>query len=147
MAKAKYTYQSYDYSFLIDSGKEGGFFGLAKKVAAKTIGFELVTETPMNEPTGQLYWYDYEPMLDTRWEVTLTEPTATTIGPMAASSTTYTASSDDDEEPKPSFFQDWCARQRNFKEIDKARKSRNEAYWKRRNFFKGIKKQRYGKNF
>jgi len=54
MAKGKYTYQSYDYSFL-QQGPKIPFF---QKVCAKTIGYDLATVKPMNAPTGQLFYFD-----------------------------------------------------------------------------------------
>ena len=54
MAKVKYTYQSYDYSFLY-SGPKIPFF---QKVYAKTIGYDLVAVKPMNAPNGQLFYFD-----------------------------------------------------------------------------------------
>lgn len=54
MAKAKYTYQSYDYSFLNHEPKIPCF----QKVYAKTIGYDLATVEPMNAPTGQLFYFD-----------------------------------------------------------------------------------------
>lgn len=54
MAKGKYTYQSYDYSFLHHGLKIPCF----QKVYAKTIGYDLTTVKPMNAPTGQLFYFD-----------------------------------------------------------------------------------------
>lgn len=54
MAKAKYTYQSYDYSFLNHEPKIPCF----QKVYAKIIGYDLATVEPMNAPTGQLFYFD-----------------------------------------------------------------------------------------
>ena len=54
MAKVKYTYQSYDYSFLHNGPKIPCF----QKVYAKTIGHDLVTVEPINAPTGQLFYFD-----------------------------------------------------------------------------------------
>ena len=54
MAKGKYTYQSYDYSFLHHGPKISCF----QKVYAKTIGYDLTTVEPLNAPTGQLFYFD-----------------------------------------------------------------------------------------
>ena len=52
-----FKYERYDYSFLYQ-GKEN-FWPKAVKIAAKTIGFDLVETKPLNEPIGKLYWLDY----------------------------------------------------------------------------------------
>ena len=75
MNKPKYQYVSYDYTFLYEKENGWGFFPTAVKVAAQTIGFDLVSPQPMNEPYGQLYWMDYNTYDD------------------SAATTTYTASS------------------------------------------------------
>ena len=60
MSKPKFQYVSYDYTFL-HKKKDGWSVYLPKAitVAAQTIGFDIVEEHPMNEPTGQLYWADF----------------------------------------------------------------------------------------
>lgn len=55
-SRIKFTYTSYDYSFLYP---EPSFWEqIAERVYAKTIGAVLTTVQPMNEPVGQLYWFD-----------------------------------------------------------------------------------------
>jgi hypothetical protein len=41
-------------------GIDNGFFPFAKKVAATTIGLDLVSVVPMSAPSGQLAYLDYE---------------------------------------------------------------------------------------
>ena len=98
-SNGKFTYTRYDYSFLRPkpSWFEAKVLPIAEKVYAKTIGADLTTVQPMNEPVGQLYWIDptfttatgvvsndtttvsnnvitYEPIRDGGWEVKLTPP-------------------------------------------------------------------------
>lgn len=54
MAKGKFKYQSYDYSFL--EPKDSWYLSAAKRICAKTIGYDITTTQTMNEPSGQLYW-------------------------------------------------------------------------------------------
>ena len=59
MSKSKYTYQSYDYSFL--KPKDSWwcpYMPQAVQVAAQTIGFDMTTVEPMNEPVGQLFYFE-----------------------------------------------------------------------------------------
>jgi hypothetical protein len=55
-SNGKFTYTRYDYSFL---RPEPSFWEqIAERVYAKTIGTDLTTVKPMNEPVGQLFWFD-----------------------------------------------------------------------------------------
>ena len=59
-SNGKFTYTRYDYSFLKpkQSWFEAKVLPIAEKVYAKTIGADLTTVQPMNEPVGQLFWFD-----------------------------------------------------------------------------------------
>jgi len=106
MSKSKYTYQSYDYSFLCDHPTNKWYIKLAQKVVANTIGFDLDEVRPMDEPVGQLFWFDsvaptdttddttYEPMHTGGWEIRLTPPVTVTETPVTATTVTYTQESD-----------------------------------------------------
>ena len=104
-SNGKFTYTSYDYSFLKpkQSWFEAKVLPIAEKVYAKTIGADLTTVQPMNEPVGQLFYFEpttttgvegngditatvYEPTTETDyrdiirgWEITLTSPTTTSV--------------------------------------------------------------------
>ena len=59
-SNGKYSYTSYDYSFLKPkpSWFEAKVLPIAERVYAKTIGADLATVQPMSEPSGQLFWFD-----------------------------------------------------------------------------------------
>lgn len=104
-SNGKYSYTSYDYSFLKpkQSWFEAKVLPIAEKVYAKTIGADLTIVQPMNEPVGQLFYFEpttttgvegngditatvYEPTTDTDyrdiirgWEITLTSQTTTSV--------------------------------------------------------------------
>lgn len=58
MAKIKFVYQSYDYSFL--KPKDPWYIPICRKVFAKTIGNDMVTVKSMDLPSGKLFYFDYE---------------------------------------------------------------------------------------
>jgi len=78
MAKVKFTYQKYDYSFL-GIRKTDSLFNNAVSVAASTIGLDLITTETIGEPIGQVFYTDYvyEPMHSGGWEITLQTPQIT----------------------------------------------------------------------
>ncbi len=57
--KPKFTYQSYDYSFLKPKDSWWcSYMPHAVEVAAQTIGFDMTPVEPMNEPVGQLFYFE-----------------------------------------------------------------------------------------
>ena len=118
MSKPKFQYVSYDYTFL--RGKENTwtvYFPTAIKVAAQTIGFDLVEEHPMNEPTGQLYWADFT--YDDNAATTATASTYTT-------STTGIATN-----PWYDIYQ-----------FEKVKRERQANYFKKVNFYKKLRSRK-----
>lgn len=160
MSKSKYTYQSYDYSFLDDGTNWASkwYFKFAQKVSAKTIGFDLAEVRPMDEPVGQLFWFDsvaptdttddttYEPIRDNGmpggWEVRLTPPVTVTETPLTDASGTYTPHEEKTTETPRYHHHSLYP---HYTDIERVRNEKNKAYWKKRNFFKNIRNQRYGK--
>ena len=59
-SNGKYSYTSYDYSFLKpkQSWFETKVLPIAEKVYAKTIGADLTTVRPMDAPVGQLFYFE-----------------------------------------------------------------------------------------
>lgn len=158
--KRKYTYQSYDYSFLNGHLTDKWSITLPRAVsaAARTIGFELTEVHPMNEPVGQLYWIDsidvtnnaestvttttYEPLHTGGWEVTFAPPT--TIDGSSAASTSITYShTDNGPKQQPIYVNNYNDFHRIYKEKYKPQRAiKTQNYWRKLNFFKKIK---YGK--
>jgi hypothetical protein len=127
--KPKFTYVSYDYSFL--RKKEDTWeilFPNAVKVAAKTIGFDMVETRTMDEPTGQLFWID--PIM------TDEEPSATT-----ATATTYTT----DDSPTMEFVRNWDMLLKDYRAKEEMKRRKTSSYFKKYNFFKNLHRNRYGK--
>lgn len=143
--KKKYTYQSYDYSFLNGhlTDKWSITFPHAVTAAARTIGFDLTEVHPMDEPVGQLYWMDatygtndaelttttYEPLHTGGWEVTFTPPTPVPTEPVeitSSTATTYTQEEEKQTEPPyyhlPSLYP-------HYTDIERYRKARSKAYF------------------
>ena len=58
--KPKFIYQSYDYSFLQPKASVWWhtYMPQAVQVVAQTIGFDMATVEPMNEPVGQLFYFE-----------------------------------------------------------------------------------------
>ena len=166
--KPKFTYQSYDYSFL--EKREGRFFTTAKRVFAKTIGFDLAEVQPMDEPVGQLYWMDYpfettvttddttyEPMHTGGWEVRFTPPVTVTETPVTTTTGVYTQES----ETEPVINNTWWQRGphrppkyiRSTTELAKVyttnrtlrRKQSSAEYFRKRNYFKKLSTKIHGK--
>ena len=78
--KPKFTYQSYDYSFLQPKDSWWStYMPQAVQVAAQTIGFDMTTVEPMNEPVGQLFYF----------EPTVTATTTTDGGQITATTAVY----------------------------------------------------------
>jgi len=83
--KKNFNYKRYDYSFL----KKEDNVSFVKRAFAKTIGYDLATVRPMNEPVGRLFYFDntssalnnaitYEPIRTGGWEFHFDNvPTAT----------------------------------------------------------------------
>ena len=122
MSKPKYTYVSYDYTFLYNHNDSWGFFPTAVKVAAKTIGFDLVEAQPMAEPSGQFFYMDYIPINDSE----ATTATTATYKSRQSGSTNLNA---------------WY----DIYQFEKIKKERQQNYFKRMNFFKNLRQRRNGK--
>ena len=119
MSKPKYRYVSYDYTFLYEKENGWWFFPTAVKVAAQTIGFDLVSPQPMNEPYGQLYWMDYN---------TYDDSAATT-----ATATTYTASSSTNTSSNSWY---------DIYQFEKTKRERQANYFKKVNFYKKLRSRK-----
>ena len=147
MAKVKYTYQSYDYSFLKPKDSDPWYLPNAIRVAARTIGFDMTPVEPMNEPVGQLFYFEptitatttdgggqitattYEPLHTGGWEVTFTPPTPVPTEPVeitSSTATTYTQEEEKQTEPPyyrlPSLYP-------HYTDIERYRKARSKAYF------------------
>lgn len=160
MSKANYTYKSYDYSFLQPKASVwwSTYMSQAVQVAAQTIGFDMATVEPMNEPVGQLFWFDsvvptdttddttYEPIRDNGmpggWEVRLTPPVTVTETPLTDAAGTYTPREEKTTETPRYHHHSLYP---HYTDIERVRKEKNKAYWKKCNFFKNIRNQRHGK--
>lgn len=118
MSKPKFQYVSYDYTFLYKK-KYGWsvYFPTAIKVAAQTVGFDLVEEHPMNEPTGQLYWADF----------TYNDNSTT------AATTTYTQSSSTNASTNPWY---------DIYQYEKIKRDSRANYFKRSNFYKKLRSRK-----
>ena len=113
--KPKFTYVSYDYSFL--RKKEDTWeilFPNVVKVAAKTIGFDMVETRTMDEPTGQLFWID--PIMTDE---------------ESSSAAVYTAST---ETSRP-ITNPWY----DIYQYEKLKRNRRENYFKRTNFYNKLR--------
>ena len=122
--KPKFTYVSYDYSFL--HKKEDTWeilFPNFVKVAAKTIGFDLVETQPMDEPSGQLFWLD--PIMADE----------------ESSATTYTT----DDNPTMEFVRNWDMLLKDYRTKEEMKRRKTSSYFKKSNFFKNLHRNRYGK--
>ena len=119
MSKPKYTYVSYDYTFLYNQNDSWGFLPTAIKVAAKTIGFDIVEATPPEPPVGQFFYMDYIPIDDS-------EATTATYKSRQSGSTNLNA---------------WY----DIYQFEKIKKERQQNYFKRMNFFKNLRQRRNGK--
>jgi hypothetical protein len=114
----KFTYTSYDYSFLRPKPSfwESKVLPIVERAYAKTIGADLTTIKPMSEPSGQLFW------LDTSFTAAA-EPdntaSATTNDSVSAFTTRLTY--------------DYSGYRK------KLREERTKEYFKRKNYFKKIR--------
>ena len=166
MTKGKYTYQSYDYSFLKPKDSDPWYLPNAIRVAARTIGFDMTPVEPMNEPVGQLFYFEptitatttdgggqitattYEPLHTGGWEVTLTPPTPiveeATIATTATASTHESNSSDNSTE---NMLNEWIRLHYEWKNRRKeiVNNNRSVSYWKKCNFFKNLRNKKYVK--
>jgi hypothetical protein len=122
MSKPKYTYVSYDYTFLYNQNDGWGFLPTAIKVAAKTIGFDIVEATPPEPPVGQFFYMDYIPIDDSE----STTATTATYKSRQSGSTNLNA---------------WY----DIYQFEKIKKERQQNYFKRMNFFKNLRQRRNGK--
>ena len=122
MSKPKYTYVSYDYTFLYNHNDGWGFFPTAVKVAARTIGFDIVEATPPEPPVGQFFYMDYIPIDDSE----------------ATTATTATYKSRQSGNTNLNAWYD-------IYQFEKIKKERQQNYFKRMNFFKNLRQRRNGK--
>lgn len=152
--KKKFNYKHYDYSFLIKKDN----VSFVKRVFAKTIGYDLTTVRPMNEPVGRLFYFDntssalnnaitYEPIRTGGWEVELNPPTNVTVPEEAPAITTASTITNTREEETniTHFVQNWHNKIKEFKEAEKIKQNRSNSYNKKSNFFRNIILKRYGK--
>ena len=131
MNKRKYTYQSYDYTFLYTVSKQP----LYKKVLNKTIGFDLATVQAMNEPRGILYYYDPimttdEPQTNESINQKILEASNEIARRSSAHTSNYTITS--------------ASVYRAIKNAE-TRKISKEHFFARKNFFKNLRNRKYGK--
>lgn len=143
--KRKYTYQSYDYSFLKPKYEDSWSITLphALSVAARTIGFDFTEVHPMHEPVGQLYWLDatygtndaesttttYEPMHTGGWEVTFTPPASAPTEPAEITSSTAMTYTQDEEKPTEPPYYHLPSLYPHYTDIERYRKARSKAYF------------------
>lgn len=120
--KPKFTYQSYDYTFL-NNYIECGFWttatGNAIKAAAQTIGFDTTTTHTMNAPIGRLFYFDVINLNDRITEASNEIARRSSRGKVnyaVVGSKTYNA-------------------------ISNRRREESIAYFKKRNFFKKLYKK------
>lgn len=118
MSKPKFQYVSYDYTFLYNKSSNWDFLPKAVKVAAQTIGFDLVDSQPMAEPVGQIYWMDYT------YDDSVS--TAATYKPRQTGATNLTT---------------WY----DIYQFEKIKRERKANYFKKLNFYKNLNAKRYGK--
>lgn len=131
MNKRKYTYQSYDYTFLYTGSK----LPLFQKVFAKTTGFVLTTVQPMNEPRGTLYFTD--PIMTTDAPQTnegINQRILEASNEIARRSSTHTSN----------YAITSASVYRGIKNAE-TRKINKERFFARRNFFKNLRNSKYGK--
>jgi len=131
MNKRKYTYQSYDYTFLYTGSK----LPLFQKAFAKTIGFDLATVQPMNEPRGMLYFID--PIMTTdepQTNESINQRILEASNEIARRSSTHTSN----------YVITSAPVYRGIKNTE-TRKINKEHFFARRNFFKNLRNSKYGK--
>ena len=156
MDKKKYTYEQYDYSFLYN-GKESSIIGMAKRVFARTIGFDLETVQPLDEPVGQLFWFDaiaptdttndttYEHNTEGGWEVRLTPPVTVTETPVTTTTGVYTQ----ENETEPIVNNTWWQRgpikpPKYIRSTTQMNRAYNQIC-RRRNYFRNVIARKHGK--
>ena len=152
--KPKFNYQSYDYSFLKPKdaySRWGVYFPQAVRVAAQTIGFDMTPVEPMNEPVGQLFYF--EPTFtatttdDGGGQITATtavyEPITyetlsdaiTTVSNHITRSSTMGASN---------YAVTNAAVSRALKSTENRRREGRAKFFARRNYFKNLRSNRHG---
>jgi len=116
--KPKFTYQSYDYTFL-NKHIECGFWttaaGKAISTVASTIGFDTTVVRPMNAPIGTLFYFDV-------------------IGPDNVAETSNEISRRSSK-GKANYA---VVGSKTYNAISNRRKEESIAYFKKRNFFKKL---------
>ena len=144
-SNGKYTYTSYDYSFLKpkQSWFEAKVLPIAEKVYAKTIGADLTTVQPMSEPSGQLFWLDTSFTAAAEPDNTASATTNDSVSAVAtrildASNAIAEKSSKGNANymiVNPSIFYDYDYS--GYRK--KLREERTREYFKRKNYFKKIR--------
>ena len=142
--KPKFTYQSYDYSFLQPKDSWWcSYMPHAVEVAAQTIGFDMTTVEPMNEPVGQLFYF----------EPTVTATTTTDGGQITA--TTYETLSDaittvsnhitrSSTMGASNYAVTSAAVGRALKSTENRRRNNQARFFARRNYFRNLYSKRHG---
>jgi len=142
--KPKFTYQSYDYSFLKPKDSWWhSYMPQAVQVAAQTIGFDMTTVEPMNEPVGQLFYF----------EPTVTATTTTDGGQITA--TTYETLSDAITTVSNHITRSSSMRTSNYtvtnaavsralKSTENRRREGRAKFFARRNYFRNLRNNRHG---
>lgn len=142
-SNGKFTYTSYDYSFLRPKPSfwESKVLPIAEKVYAKTIGADLTTVQPMSEPSGQLFWLDTSFTAAAEPDNTASATTNDSVSAVAArildASNAIAEKSSKGKANymivNPSIFYDYSEYRK------KIREERTREYFKRKNYFKKIR--------
>jgi hypothetical protein len=148
-SNGKFTYTSYDYSFLRPKPSfwESKVLPIVERAYAKTIGADLTTIKPMSEPSGQLFWLDTSFTAAAEPDNTASATTtATTNDSISAVATRILDASNAIAEKSskgkanymivnPSIFYDYDFSGHR----KKLREERTREYFKRKNYFKKIR--------
>lgn len=144
-SNGKFTYTRYDYSFLRPKPSfwESKVLPIAEKVYAKTIGADLTTVQPMNEPVGQLFWFDTNFTAAAEPDNTVSATTNDSVSAVAArildASNAIAEKSSKGKANymivNPSIFYDYDYS--GYRK--KLREERTREYFKRKNYFKKIR--------
>ena len=142
--KPKFTYQSYDYSFLQPKDSWWcSYIPHAVEVAAQTIGFDMTTVEPMNEPVGQLFYF--EPTVTATTTTDGGQITATTYETLSDSITTVsnhiTRSS---TMGASNYAVTNAAVSRALKSTENRRRNNQAKFFARRNYFRNLYSKRHG---
>ena len=151
--KTKFIYQSYDYSFLKPKDAYSRwevYFPQGVRVAYQTIGFDMATVEPMNEPVGQLYYIDpvvIATTTDDGGQITATtavyEPvTPENISDRIRDVSNYIANTS--TRGHSNYIVTNSTVSRTLKSTENIRRNNKTRFFARRNFFKNIRSKRHG---